>query len=75
MVVSNRPGEIRPGSSGKIIPRFEAKIVDMGGRSVPQGDVGTLLIKGDSISDGETLEEARENLRDAILLLLEMNQP
>src|SRR5205085_9921421 len=28
MVISNRPGEIRPGSSGKIIPGFGARIVD-----------------------------------------------
>jgi benzoate-CoA ligase family protein len=48
MVISNRPGEVRPGSSGKIIPGYEAKIVDNDGRPVAPGEIGSLLIKGDS---------------------------
>ncbi|MGA2022077.1 MAG: benzoate-CoA ligase family protein, partial [Candidatus Sulfotelmatobacter sp.] len=48
MVISNRPGEVRPGSSGKVIPGYEAKIVDLDGRPVAPGEIGTLLIKGDS---------------------------
>jgi len=48
MVISNRPGEVRPGSSGKIIPGYEAKIVDPDGHPVAPGEIGTLLIKGDS---------------------------
>lgn len=52
MVIANRPGEVRPGSSGKIIPGYEAKLVDDSGRDVPQGEIGTLLIKGDSICAG-----------------------
>jgi benzoate-CoA ligase family protein len=52
MVISNRPGEVRPGSSGKIIPGYEAKIVDLDGRPVARGEIGTLLIKGDSTCAG-----------------------
>jgi benzoate-CoA ligase family protein len=48
MVISNRPGEVRPGSSGKIIPGYEAKIVDPDGQLVAPGEIGSLLIKGDS---------------------------
>lgn len=48
MVISNRPGEVRPGSSGKIIPGYEAKIVDHDGHPVASGEIGSLLIKGDS---------------------------
>ncbi len=48
MVIANRPGEARPGSSGKIIPGFEARIVDDEGRAVAQGEIGNLLIKADS---------------------------
>jgi benzoate-CoA ligase len=48
MVISNRPGEVRPGSSGKIIPGYEAKLVDLEGLPVAPGEIGTLLIKGDS---------------------------
>jgi len=46
--ISNRIGEVRPGSSGKIVPGYKARIVDEEGRTLPQGEVGNLLIKGDS---------------------------
>ena len=52
MVIANRPGEAKPGSTGKIIPGYEAKIVDDEGRSVPPGEIGNLLIKGDSTCAG-----------------------
>ncbi len=52
MVISNRPGEIRPGSSGKVIPGYEARLVDEEGHDVAQGEIGSLLIKGDSICAG-----------------------
>ena len=34
MVIANRPGEAKPGSSGKIIPGYEARIVDDDGCAV-----------------------------------------
>ena len=46
--IANRPGEARPGSSGRIIPGYEARLVDDAGRPVAPGMVGHLLIKGDS---------------------------
>ncbi|HVO82167.1 MAG TPA: benzoate-CoA ligase family protein [Terriglobales bacterium] len=52
MVISNRPGEVRPGSSGKVIPGYEARIVDDRGNPVPVGEIGSLLIKGDSTCIG-----------------------
>lgn len=52
MVIANRPGEVRPGSSGKIIPGYEARLVDDLGKDVVQGEIGNLLIKGDSICSG-----------------------
>jgi len=52
MVISNRPGEARPGSSGKIIPGYEAKIVNYEGHPVAPGEIGSLLIKGDSTCTG-----------------------
>ena len=51
-VISNRLGEVRPGSSGKVVPGYEAKIVDETGRTLPPGEIGTLMIKGDSICSG-----------------------
>jgi len=52
MVIANRPGEARPGSSGKIIPGYEAKIIDDQGNVVAPGEIGNLLIKGDSTCAG-----------------------
>jgi benzoate-CoA ligase family protein len=46
--ISNGPGAIRPGSSGRLVPGYEARIVDEADRPVPQGEIGNLLIKGDS---------------------------
>lgn len=52
MVLANRPGEARAGSSGKVIPGYEAKLVDDRGAEVPHGEIGMLLIKGDSTCAG-----------------------
>src|SRR5665213_2842226 len=46
--ISNRPGHVRPGSLGKLVPGYEAKLADDDGNLVAQGDVGTLWLKGDS---------------------------
>lgn len=48
MFIANRPGAIRPGSSGQILPGYEARIVDEHGNNVPDGEIGSLLIKGDA---------------------------
>jgi len=47
--VSNRPGQIRPDSSGTVVPGYEVKVVDEEGRQLPDGELGTLMVKGDSI--------------------------
>jgi benzoate-CoA ligase family protein len=52
MVIANRPGEAKPGSSGKIIPGYEAKIVDEQGNAVAPKEIGDLMIKGDSTCSG-----------------------
>ncbi len=46
--ISNRKGNIRPGSTGQIVPGYEARIVDNDFNEVSQGEIGTVLIKGDS---------------------------
>lgn len=48
--ISNRPDEIRPGSTGKLVPGYEALITDEHGHAVQQGEIGNLLIRGDSIA-------------------------
>ena len=48
MFIANRPGAVRPGSSGQLVPGYDARIVDDDDRAVADGDMGNLLIKGDS---------------------------
>ena len=48
--ISNRPGDIKPGSSGKIVQGYTAKIVDDKGNEVPNGEVGNLQVKGESMA-------------------------
>src|SRR5260370_2987518 len=46
--ITNRPGDVKPGSLGRIVEGYEAKIVDGEDNEVATGDMGTLKIKGDS---------------------------
>lgn len=48
--ISNRPGDVKPGSLGRVVEGYEARVVDAGGNQVPTGEMGTLTIKGDSAS-------------------------
>jgi len=50
--ISNTADSIKPGSTGKLVPGYEARIVDENFQDVGDGEVGTLLIKGDSIAAG-----------------------
>jgi benzoate-CoA ligase family protein len=52
MFISNRPGAIRPGSSGQLVPGYEARLLDDGGQPVPCGEIGNLWIEGDSVCAG-----------------------
>src|SRR5439155_926626 len=46
--IANRRGTVRPGSSGTVVPGYEAKLVDDAGHDVAIGEVGNLIVKGDS---------------------------
>jgi benzoate-CoA ligase len=46
--ISNQAEAIRPGSSGKLVPGYEARLLDDDGQPVPTGEIGNLLVKGDS---------------------------
>ncbi len=46
--ITNYPGEVVPGSLGRLVPGYDARIVDADGRDVPTGEMGTLKVKGDS---------------------------
>ncbi|HEY0106302.1 MAG TPA: benzoate-CoA ligase family protein [Rhizomicrobium sp.] len=63
--ISNRPGDIRPGSLGKLVPGYQARLIDDEGSAVAQGDVGTLWVKGDSVAlcYHGAYEKSKEHLR------------
>ena len=42
------PGEVAPGSSGRIQPCVEARLVDGDGRAVPRGQTGILHVRSDA---------------------------
>jgi benzoate-CoA ligase family protein len=46
--LSNRPGDVRPGTLGKVVPGFEVKVADDEGRDVPDGETGWLWVRGAS---------------------------
>ena len=57
--VSNRPGEIRFGTTGKPVPGYEAKIVDEDGRELGPGEIGELVIRGPSAAEGYWNQRAK----------------
>jgi benzoate-CoA ligase family protein len=50
--LSNRPGRVRPGSTGEVVPGYELRIENPAGELVPDGEPGSLHVKGDSVADG-----------------------
>src|SRR5689334_9743668 len=50
--LSNRPGDIRYGSTGRPVPGYEARIVDEHGSDVSNGEIGELIVRGPSAGEG-----------------------
>ncbi|MEU8346914.1 benzoate-CoA ligase family protein [Spirillospora sp. NPDC048832] len=50
--LSNRPGQVRPGTTGTAVPGYELRVVDEDGADVRPGTPGSLLVKGESIATG-----------------------
>ena len=46
--VSNRADDYKPGTSGRLVPGYEARILDENGVPAEPGEAGLLLVKGDS---------------------------
>ncbi len=46
--ISNREGDVRPGSLGRVVRGYEAQIVDSNGHPVPDGEPGLLRVRGGS---------------------------
>lgn len=46
--ISNRFGEVRPGSLGRLVPGYDARVVRADGSDAEAGEIGTLWVRGDS---------------------------
>ena len=57
--VSNRPGDIRYGTTGKPVPGYDVRIVDENGRELGDGEIGELVVRGPIVGRG-LLEPARQ---------------
>jgi len=52
MFMSNRPGDIRAGTSGKPLAGYDVRILDEDGHPVADGDTGDLYVSGPSSATG-----------------------
>ena len=50
--LSNRPGSVRPGTTGVAVPGYDLRIVDEANADVAPGTPGTLLVRGGSTATG-----------------------
>jgi 4-hydroxybenzoate-CoA ligase len=50
--LSNRPGDIRYGSTGRPVPGYEARIVDEHGHELGTDEIGELIVRGPSAGEG-----------------------
>jgi 4-hydroxybenzoate-CoA ligase len=57
--LSNRPDDVRYGSTGRPVPGYEMKIVDENGHELPDGQVGELIVRGPSAGEGYWNQRAK----------------
>ncbi|WP_454616308.1 benzoate-CoA ligase family protein [Bradyrhizobium cenepequi] len=50
--LSNAPGDIKYGSSGRPVPGYKVRLVNESGADVPDGEVGELLVDAPSAGEG-----------------------
>ena len=50
--ISNAPGDVNPGSTGRVVPGYEARVVGEDGAEAGPGEAGQLEIRGDSTTPG-----------------------
>ncbi len=50
--ITNRPGDVKEGSLGRIVEGYRHRLVDDANRDVAEGEIGTLVIEGPSAGAG-----------------------
>jgi 4-hydroxybenzoate-CoA ligase len=59
--ISNRPDDVRYGTSGKPVPGYDAKIVGEDGRELGDGEAGELAVRGPSSAEGYWNQRAKNH--------------
>ena len=57
--LSNQPGDIRFGTTGKPVPGYELKVVDEHGIAVADGEIGELIVRGPTAGEGYWNQRAK----------------
>jgi 4-hydroxybenzoate-CoA ligase len=57
--LSNAPGDIKYGSSGRPVPGYKVRLVNEAGTEVPDGEVGELLVDAPSAGEGYWNQRAK----------------
>ncbi len=57
--ISNRPGEVRYGSTGRVVPGYRVRVLDEAGAAVGVGEVGDLYVAGPTSAAGYWNQRAR----------------
>jgi len=60
--LSNRPDDIRYGSTGKPVPGYELRILDEAGNEAEDGEAGELVVRGPSAAEGYWNQRAKSRL-------------
>jgi len=50
--LSNSPDDIRPGTTGRVVPGYDLQLLDDNDVAVPDGEPGTLYVRGPSLATG-----------------------
>jgi benzoate-CoA ligase family protein len=50
--LSNRPGQVKAGTTGVAVPGYDLRLLDESGQDVPPGTPGTLFVRGASTATG-----------------------
>jgi 4-hydroxybenzoate-CoA ligase len=57
--LSNQPGDVRLGTTGKAVPGYELRIVDEHGHALADGEIGELIVRGPTAGESYWNQRAK----------------